>query len=303
MPSWNIPGDPFVLLSTFEALLEHRSVVKAAETLGITQSAVSKHLSKLRTWLDDELFIRTSEGMQPTLKALSLTEQIRHILQNIESLTEQTLLDPSMLQGEFILSTTDEVRQRLLEPLITILEQEAPKLRITSIHLSPDYAYPYLETGRVQLVVSVNWHAPAALKQKKLWQDSFVCVCNKHHALADQPLSIEAYASCSHLLVAPLGHARGYIDDYLLQHNKTQRQIRLSVPNFYEVTEQLIGTQNLVTLPLRVAEHLCNSQNLCIKPLPFEVPPIDYYMFWHQRFTNHPVNEWMRHKILKCIQK
>ena len=303
MTIWNIPGDPFILLSTFQALFEHRSVVRAAEALGVTQSAVSKHLSKLRQWFNDDLFLRTSEGMQPTLKAISIRDNVQSILRGIESLSEDTVLEPSMLRGEFVLSTTDEVRRQLLPPLLKKIEEEAPLLRLTLIPLSSDYAYPYLETGRVQLVISVNWHAPSALIQKQLWQDSFVCVLANKNKLADKALSLEDYTRASHLLVAPLGQAHGYIDDLLLAQQQTRRNIRLSLPNFCEVTPELLGAENLVTLPLSVAKTLASDSRLCIKELPLEVPSFAYYMFWHQRFTHHPLNVWMRDNILAIVNQ
>ncbi len=301
MTKWNDDGARLQLLKTFKAILEHRNIMKAADARAITQSAASKHLAKLRTWFDDELFVRTAQGMQPTPKALSVAERIDTILRELELLSTATTFDPATVHGNLVLSTTDEVAARLLPELLASVHKAAPDLRLTLIPLEPDYSIRKLETGEVNLVISVNWHAPDQLIQKRLFGDRFVCLMSHKHALAQKTLTLDNYANAAHLMVAPLGKQQGFIDDLLARSNR-KRLVRLSVPQFIQISPEFLGHDHIITLPHRVACSLAQSNQLVIKMLPFETPMIDYYVFWHRRFSNDSLSQWMRTLIADILK-
>ena len=300
MSKRNIGGERFALLATFKAIYENGGISAAAEVQGITQSAVSKHLQKLREWFHDDLFVRTARGMEPTEKSTSLIERITHILQEVSILSEARHFDPSQLSGVITIATTSEVSQRLTPGLLEKVSNLAPRLRITIMNLANDYSIRELELGKVDLVISVNWHAPEQLIQKRLFSDRFVCLMHNQHALASQKLTTKAYAEAAHIMVAPLGKERGYIDEQLTQRG-LQRQVRLSVPDFSQLEPHLLHGEHIVTLPHRVAMDLSNKDKLTIKQLPFEVPGVDYYLFWHRRFSNENTNRWMREIVVGLL--
>jgi DNA-binding transcriptional LysR family regulator len=289
----NVSGERFTLLATFKAIYENGSTSTAAEVLGITQSAVSKHLQKLREWFKDELFVRAVGRMEPTEKAVSLIERVEHILQEVAILSEASHFDPALLEGVFTIATTSEVSQRLTLGLLKKLSKASPRLRISLINLANDYSIRELELGKVDLVVSVNWHAPEQLMQKRLYNERFVCLMHKEHSLANRKLTVDDYANAMHIMVAPLGKERGFIDEQLTQRG-LRRHVRLSVADFSQLETHLLDGEHIVTLPHRVALDLREKDELIIKQLPFEVPSFDYYMFWHRRFSNQNANRWVR---------
>ncbi len=296
----NINGERFTLLATFKAIYENGGISSAADVQGITQSAVSKHLQKLREWFKDELFVRATGRMEPTEKAVSLIERVEHILQEVAILSETSDFDPAVLSGVFTIATTSEVSQRLTPGLLKKLSKLAPHLRITIINLANDYSIRELESGKVDLVISVNWHAPEQLIQKRLYNDRFVCLMHKQHPLAKRKLTLETYAKAMHVMVAPLGKDRGFIDEQLTQRG-LRRHVRLSVPDFSQLEAHLLRGEHIVTLPHRVALDLRKKDELMIKQLPFEVPGFDYYMFWHRRFSNQSANRWVRKIVVGLL--
>jgi LysR family transcriptional activator of mexEF-oprN operon len=298
MPTRN--SDKFELLVTFQALLEHGSVVSAAKARGMSQSATSKHLIKLRNWFNDDLFVRTAGKMQPTERALQIAQSSNTIIKSIDALSEIQHFDPSQLSGEFTIATTDEVGDRLLPKLVKELEQEAPKLSLRLLPLEQDYSEKKLEHGQVDLVITVNWHAPDLLMQKKLFSDEFVCLMSVKNPLAQQKLDLENYANASHALVAPLGILRGYPDEYLAQ-NGMRRFIKVAVPMFSQINYTLIRDDLIVTVPARVAAQAQKDPNLISKPIPFKMPRIDYYMFWHSRYNNAQSNSWLRKLVEQAL--
>lgn len=300
MTVWNVFGEPLQLLATFRALFEHRHVGKAAEAQGITQSAASKHLSKLRAWFDDELFTRTSEGMQPTARAVGLVDRIETILREMEALTATASFQPSALQGEMVISTTDEVRRRLLPELMGRLRHEAPDLRLTLLPLTPDYSLHKLESGAVHAVIAVNWHAPPQLIQRRLFDDTFVCLMHERHPLAKKRLTLDRYVRAPHLLVAPLGKTAGTVDELLAREGR-RRFVRMSVPEFHQIDEALLDDAHLVTLPRRVATDIAQGRPFVHKPLPFDLPTVRYFLFWHRRFGQDRAHAWLRSLVVDIL--
>lgn len=280
------------LLVAFDAIMTRGSLVEAAEAMNVTQSAVSKQLAQLRVWLDDELFVRTRDGMQPTPRALALREQVEAILEQATALGAPARVSPESFTGSFRLSATDEVLERILPALMPRIAAEAPQLRLVTVPITPDYRVRELEAGQVQLVVAVNWHAPGQLKQKRLGEDPFVCLMHEDHPLARSRLTLQRFAGADHALVAPLGFERGVVDGELERHGLA-RHVSVSVPHFGLVNEALLGARRIVTLPSRVAEALASRGPFVTRRVPLELPLTVYYALWHPRFAGEPRLRWV----------
>lgn len=299
MTKWNSGLGP--QLQAFRALYEEGSVVGAARTLGLTQSAVSKQLAQLRTRFDDALFVKTVNGMLPTPQAIALQPRITRILEDLESLEGAASTEPLRFTGTFRMMATDEILLRLLPGLDARLRAEAPNLRLTTLPLSEDYGARDLETGQVNMVIAVNWHAPGHLRQRLLFRDRFVCVVHAEHQLASAELSAESYCAFEHVLIAPLGHEASLIDAALRQEGLSRR-IALSVASFGLLTPELLGTDRLVTLPSGVAQGLVQKGDFIVKNAPIDLPPIDYFALWHVRFQQDEKIGWMLQVLKDCLK-
>ncbi len=301
MRIWKLETLP--LLATFQALMDHGGVTEAAEKLGLTQSAVSKHLTKLRDAYDDPLFIRTPEGMRPTPRATWMSAHVSTILTEAEALARARPFQPHDLDGVITVSTTDEVSDALIAKLLPRLALEAPDARLTFVPLATDYSLRDLEAGQIDLVISVNWHAPDALKQSRLFNDRFACVMGAEHPLADREMTIEAFAATEHVLVAPLGMQAGLIDETLARHD-LKRRTRLSVPIFRQLAPSVLKDRFIATLPARIAQRLERdfSGKLVVHPLPFDTPEIAYFSMWHTRFDKDPRHIWLRQIVRDALR-
>lgn len=288
------------LLRSFMAIAEEGTVVAAARSLGLTQSAVSKHLARLRAWIGDPLFVRTAAGMQPTPRALEIQQRLDLILEEIGHLTTPAAADPAGFDGVFAISATDLLFSRLLPELIDRVSEQAPGLRLTALPLAQDYSLHSLETGAVNMLIAVNWHAPDQLRQRRLYSDRLVCVLHRDHPLARAPMTPEAYADAAHILVAPLGMRTGVLDPILAEFG-LQRRIVATVPSCNLMTGDLIGATRVATVPSRVAERLTAQGPLTVRDLPVSAPAIDYHALWHPRFDREPRLVWMRDQVLDIL--
>ena len=288
------------LLEAFHAIMTRGSLVAAAESMNLTQSAVSKQLAQLRDWLDDELFVRTNDGMKPTPRALELRERVEAILSEAADLANEGAVSPANFSGRFVLCATDEILERLVPVLINRISAEAPGMRLVTQPLASDYSVRELENGQANLIVAVNWHAPEMLKQKRVFSEHFVCVMHKKHPLARVNLTLKRYADATHVLVAPLGHDTGVID-VELQRLGMKRHVCASVPAFNMINEAVLGDCRLTTLPSRVAENLVTREPVVIKPLPLTVAPFNYFALWHPRFSAEPRLRWMLAEVMQVL--
>lgn len=278
--------------------MDEGSLVGAAQTLGITQSAVSKHLAQLREWLGDPLFVRAPGGMLPTPRASQLIQQVDQILDSTEKLLAMQPEAPSDFNGVFRLSATDEILQHVTPKLLTYMLDETPNLRLTCLPLAPDYSIKELETGSIKLLIAVNWHSPENLKQKLLFRDEFVCVMSKEHPLVHKDISVQQYAEASHIVVAPLGHDTSLIDYELAKHG-ARRKVLLSVSNFSLLTPELFTTDTIATVPKQVGIKLVENSDLILSQPPLDIGEINYFALWHERFDNDPKVKWVRDAIEK----
>jgi len=301
MPNRNTSVLP--LLATFQALMDHGGVSEAARALGVTQSALSKQLAKLRHAYDDELFVRTPDGMRPTPHATWMSGRVANILAEASALSDAREFHPESFEGTMTFSSTDEICRLLAPGLLALLEDEAPRQRVTFVPLRPNYSIQQLETGQVDLVISVNWHAPDGLKQSRLISDKFVCLMGVNHPLARTELSASAFANTEHIMVAPLGLQHGHIDE-ALAHLDLRRFVRLSVPYFSQITPPIMGNRRVVTLPSHVASALCQEYPgaFLTQPLPFQVPEFSYFAIWHTRFDKDPRHIWLRSMVRKITR-
>lgn len=289
-------------LLVFQTILDDHSITGAAEILGLTQSTVSKQLKLLRGYFGDELFVRTANGMVATSKALALAPQITTLINDFEALHGEGAFNPQKIERNFVISTTDEIQHFLLPDLVKRIEKESPNSRIIFRTLVRDYAAKQLESGNVDLVVTLNWHVPEHLKQKRLFTDDFVCIHRTDHPLTTPELTLDNYLSARHMMVSPLGTAAGPIDEVLDSYGHT-RFVSLACPYFMQVADALKDSDLLLTLQRRACRELIKAHPLEISELPILVNPVNYFMFWHKRYDRDSTNCWLREIIWELLHK
>ena len=280
-------------LMVFHAILSNGSITAAAEALGITQSSVSKQLKNLRAYFGDDLFVRSGRGMAATNKALSIAPQVANLINSFESLSGEIAFDSREIERDFVISTTDEIQHFLLPELIRRIAADSPKSRLIVKVLDRDYAAKQLESGSVDVAITLNWHVPEHLKQKRLFSDDFVVIYRNGHPLQDKRLTLNRYLKAAHMMVAPLGDTFGPIDEILSSYGH-QRFVSLAVPYFMQVPDALLCSDLILTLQRRACEELVKNHRLVITDLPLKTRPVNYYLFWHKRYDKDSTNRWLR---------
>lgn len=285
------------LLVVFNQLLIDGRVSTVAETLGITQPAVSNALKRLRTLLKDELFLRTGRGMEPTPFALQLAEPVAYALGTLHSaLNQNATYDLATSTRTFTLAITDIGEIYFLPHLMELVTRLAPKVRISTVRNTAASLKEDMEAGKVDLAIGLIPQLQAGFFQRRLFKQRYVCMFRRGHPAADQPMTLELFQSLEHVLVVSAGTGHGEVDT-MLDRAGVRRNVRLVVPHFVAVGHILHSTNLIATVPERLAMRCAEPFDLVSVPHPASLPEIAIKLFWHARYHRDPANRWLRQLI------
>ena len=169
------------LLKTLDALLDERSVTRAATRLSLTQPAVSGMLTRLRDNFNDPLFIRAPHGMVPTLRAQQLAPAVKQILRDIDTLLQPARFDPLTASFTFTLAATDYALKAVVVPFIAALKVRAPGIRVRVIPVEPERLTAQFEQGKIDLALLTPSTTPGDLHSRTLYDERYVCMLRVDH--------------------------------------------------------------------------------------------------------------------------
>ncbi|WP_297835505.1 LysR family transcriptional regulator [Pseudomonas sp.] len=281
------------LLVVFHQLLIDRSVSGAAQSLELTQPAVSNALKRLRTALKDELFVRTSQGMQPTPYAVQLADPVSSAIGTLHgALNRQDDFDPATTQKRFVIAMTDIGEIYFMPRLIDTLLKLAPGVSVSTLRTHAGLSEA-LANGSVDLAVGLLPDLQAGVYQRRLFHHRYVCLCRKEHPITQQAMTRERFCEYGHVRVVAASTGHGEIDA-LMQRAGLHRDIKLEVPHFVAVGHILQNTDLIATVPERFASSCTGPFELTMLPLPMPLPEIAINLFWHARCVRDPANRWFR---------
>lgn len=291
------------LLVVYHHLLVERSVSGAAKKLGLTQPSVSNALKRLRILLGDELFLRTSRGMEPTPYATQLFEPISYALSTIKNtLNEQTLFDPSTSDRRFILGMTDLGEIELLPQLMNVLEEIAPGVTLSTVLDSHANLRNEMETGHVDLAIGLLPQLKTGFFQQRLFMQSYVCLFRKGHPLSKNKdaMTEQQFFDADQVVVVSAGTGHAHVDE-VIESKGSKRRVRLLVPHFVAVGHILATSNMIATVPERYARRYAEPFNLSYVTHPLSLPKIGINLFWHAKYHKEPGNQWLRNTIFKLF--
>lgn len=278
-------------LRTFLVVLEEISVSRAAERMGVTQSAVSHLLDKLRIALGDPLFVRSGRNIVPTDRAIALREPVQKVLDELKGLTDQRVFDPLIGSQEWTIAANDFQRDLIFPGLLKAFREEGVAAHFRFIP-SGIPSVELLRQGRCQLVVTPFPPEGPDIFQARLFADRLVCYFDG--SMREAPRTLEEFVNADFIEVTfdeNISAYHGLPDVAPLN----QKKARVSVPNFTALSNFLRGT-DLITAQLSLMEKV-NLKGFCTAPLPFETDNYVMYMAWHKRDHTDPAHQWLRERI------
>ncbi|NRR30694.1 LysR family transcriptional regulator [Oxalobacteraceae bacterium] len=283
------------LLLVFQQVFQERQISSAARQLQLTQSAVSNALGRLRRTLDDELFVRTAQGMQPTPFAEQLAEPVAAALASVQqALNRPEPFSPDASARRFTIAMSDVGEVYFMPLLIERCMALAPRLEIVSVRASSIDLKTEMEAGRVDLTIGAFDKVSAALYQRRLFRQHYVSMFRSGHALdGEGEPSLKQFLAARHLLVASLESPYDRVNQ-LLERAGVNADARFGVPHFTAVPYIVSATDLVVTVPRKLAERAAAPFNLRYVRPPLRLPGLQTNMFWHRRYNQDEGNLWLR---------
>ncbi|MRT06031.1 LysR family transcriptional regulator [Ewingella americana] len=292
------------LLLIFEAIYRHRRVNTAASELAISPSALSHALARLRSALNDELFIREGSNMQPTARASAIAADISSALNTLSgSLRSSDVFRPESSSQTFRFAVTDYTAAVFFPALITELQRAAPGISISTVYSTGYDSFGDLSCGKVDF--AVGFQTLGAVQQKHIdaiecFRDDYVVAVSDRHPRIQNGLTLEEFLAEGHVVVNPWNEARGAVDRELDKMNIHRRTV-VELPSLLSAPVIVASSELIITLPERAITTLFKTEALTCFPVPFTVPPYILNVYFHNGRCTSPGHEWMKNMIREVV--
>jgi DNA-binding transcriptional LysR family regulator len=290
------------LLVSLDALLQQRSVTKAAAQMGLSQPALSASLARLRRHFGDELLTRVGNEYRLTPLAVQLRELARAALTGVERVfTAQPAFDPTSSTREFHLLVSDYIVAVLGDTIAELLAEEAPNARLRLSANTPaavDRADQILLS--TDLLVLPHGFV-TDLSHRDLYRDEWVCVVSADNSAVEDGLTVE------HLETLPWvvtfhGPTAATPASRQMRMRGIEPNVAVITENFLTVPGLVAGSDRIALLQRRLVDLLPLNVGLRALAPPVEVGPLVEAMWWHPVYDDDPEHAYLRDLIVRATE-
>lgn len=305
------------LLRVFDALLEEGSVTRAGSRLGLSQSAVSHSLGRLRDLLGDELFLRTASGVRPTTRAVEIGPEVHSALRQIQSALSVKTFDPATTDRRFTIMAGAFPSAVLIPLLVAEMAAQAPMAELVIAESVPDII-EQLDTRRVDFVLGSIESAPERVQSDVLLRETLVWVVRAGHPLTRGTATLERLVKTPHVAIrrrradgdlrAGAVVVRASWEDLgafenELREKGLKRRIGVTVPDTYSALAVVRRSDMAALIPRRLAEMSAQSGFLEMIRPPYRSPTVELNVLCLRERMSEPSQIWMSGLLTKVGEK
>ena len=291
------------LLILFHKLYVTGSVSQAADEMCISQSAFSHALARLRKSLNDPLFIRENNYMQPTERAHLLAQHIEKALPLIEQgLSSVTPFEPLTSEKTFRIAATDFSEFCLLPKLTKHFAAVAPKVKLQVLPASPLPVKQQLSQGDLDFVLGFQ-HQDSEMEGVRhlTWlSDEYVTVTCKHNMHVQHQITLEQFLARKHILISPWGENSGVVD-HVLASLDLAREIGYQQASVLVAPYLVPNSEYVLTMPKRIATLVADKLQLQVLKPPIHIPNYHLQLYWHVSKSNNAAINWFIGEVEKLF--
>jgi DNA-binding transcriptional LysR family regulator len=290
------------LLVVFDAAMQEKNLTRTGQRLGLSQSAVSHAIARLRHMLNDELFVRTPEGMMPTPRAERMAGPIHQALQEMRVTLESDEFEAAHASRTFMIAANNYAARAVIPHFIHRVAKLAPSVVLDVLAIGRLHMLDQLDSGAVELVLGTLTEGGERFKCVGLLDDEYAAILQSDHPASEEPVvSVERLADLPHITVTSSGDDTTFVDDALAERGLSRRVVA-RVP-LLSLRSVLIGSGALAVVPRRVAADFIAFLPLIMRPLPFPSPRVSLSMIWHRRLDHHPAHRWLRSVLREVVKE
>ncbi|MDE1914542.1 MAG: LysR family transcriptional regulator [Sphingomonadales bacterium] len=279
------------LLVVFEAMMEERSVSRAADRLALSQPAASNALGRLRALLGDPLFVRTPSGMEPTARALQLATPVRRALEDFAQALEPADFSPATASRVFRLALNNHAALVLAAPILRACAIEAPGIRL-DIRPSGTLAVDdLLDRGDLDFVITANPLDRQRFASRVLVEDGYQLVMRAGHPLAGVALSLVDFSQAARVDVSSSGEDMSFVSQALAAAGLPD--VKMGAVPYLALPTLLRDTELVAVVRKQIAQVLARSGEIVSSALPLPDRRVATVLSWHQRHSGHTAHLWL----------
>ncbi|BEP38734.1 LysR family transcriptional regulator (plasmid) [Variovorax sp. V59] len=297
----NINSIDLNLFLVFQAIYATRSVTLAGDRLGMTQSAVSNALKRMRERFNDALFVRSADGMVPTPVAERLIAPIEEgIACLVQAVDQGRTFEPETSSRTFRIAVNDIGQLVMVPELLSVARGIAPGVRFETVDVSVAEARQRMLHGQIDVALG-SWEAMGpSFYQQRLFDETFVVLMSKASPLGTRErIALDDYLAAEHIAYRPQGTTDSQLQQTLERAGALdRRRVVLTAAHSLGLTSIVATSGLLLTAPARLAKAMVASRaDLHSVEAPFEVRPFEIRQQWHERFHQDSGNRWLRELI------
>ena len=289
------------LLTALEVLLAEGTVTGAARRLGLSSSAMSRTLARLRAATGDPLLVRAGRGLVPTPRANELRERVRNLSGEVRAVLSpaRDALDLQTVEQTFTIRTNDGFVEAFAARLVSAVAAAAPGVRLR-FAAKPDKDVRALREGLVDLEIGVLGVTGPEVRVQTLFRDRYIGVVRAGHpVLGEGNITPESYAACGHVVASRRGRPTGPVDEALAALGLTRAVVAV-VPGFRAALSVARASDLVALLSASFLDTALKDEPLGGRggvqrfALPVSTPPIVVSQMWHPRLDADRVHRWLR---------
>ena len=284
-------------LRLLQLIFETRNLTRAGERAGLTQSAVSHVLKKLRLRFDDSLVIRQGNSLVLTPRAESIRIPLKRWLNDFDrNILVNEPFDPSTSERTFYIATSDLVEQMIAPRLVEELKALAPGIHLVFNKFDKRSFATEIESGDADFCITVLESTHPALMVTTLFRDDFVSVARAGHPIFAATPDAKAFCAYPHILAGTGRDIRGTVDGEL-EKLGLSRDVRYKVANFSSAPYLAESSDGIFTAPRRFVDTVLDKFNIVAFELPVDHPGYGMKVYWHVKNKDDQANRWLRERI------
>ena len=287
------------LLAALDVLLIERSVTSAAKRLGLSVSATSRTLARLRSATGDPLLVQAGRSLVPTPYAEQLAARVHTLTREARAVLTPALehMDPALLERTFTIRANEGFVALFAAALVVSITEAAPHVRLRFAP-KPDKEVAPLRDGRIDLEIGTAGASAPEMRSQLIFRDRFIGAVRSSHPVLEGRMTPQRYAACGHVVTSRRGASTGPVDDALHELG-LRREIVAIVPGFLDALN-IARHSDLIALVPRSSfrDGDVTSQGLEGFDLPVATPELAISAMWHPRLDADPAHRWLRQKLV-----
>jgi len=289
------------LLMALDALLDEKSVSRAAERLHLSQPAMSAALGRIRDYFNDPILKLHGKRMVPTPHAVRIHEELKRVLANVDSLISKTaFFDPATSTRKFTITASDYLTQIIFVPLLRQLITTAPGVQVEL--LAPaDSTHELLGQGRIDLKLAPKQMLSEGFPSELLFEERFVVVGCKQNPVFKKGLTESEFYESGHVVVKLGRRTPLSVTDQMLEARNKPRETDIIVGSFHLAPEMVVGTNRLTVMHEKLAKIFESRIPITMTEVPFNFPILEQYVQYHSTRVDDPGIKWLIEQVKQII--